>query len=263
MRIEAVQDVSKPTGTATAIVFSCSGQGGQVQQSVGLYSATGGLAGTVEPWAGWGRTMLRADAPVIRFSKLETTANELHLTVPGVQAAPLPDALSGSDVQATIVLRWDGQRYEYVSTRYSGQAGVWEHPQAWQLQEFYDALAVGNDQEAALHTSAENMRAVQTGCLGVCMDGESNYRSAIFPPGGVVEECVLIGELGVPLPEVDGAPRKLPLQVSGQAGDFFCGIKRPGQQLEADGAMTYAQWFIVRSPLGEGYFVTQFGRAFS
>ncbi|WP_371176887.1 hypothetical protein ABYF34_07270 [Buchananella felis] len=263
VRIETVHDVSPAQSAATAVVLSCVAETGETQQSVAIYNGAGELATGIELWAGWGRTMLQAEVPVVRFSKVETIGNELHLTVQDVRAAPLPGALAGTPVEATIVLWWGGERYEYQTTRYQSAAGMWEHPQAWQLQEFYDALAAGNDAAAAAHTSPENMKAVQTGCLGACSDGVSNYRASIFPPGGVVEECVLIGELGVPLPEVDGAPRKLPLEVSGEAGDFFCGIRRPGQELEPDGAMTYAQWLIVRSAQGEGYYVTQFGRAFS
>ncbi|WP_371176886.1 hypothetical protein ABYF34_07265 [Buchananella felis] len=262
VRIMRIDKAGPLQGASTVIVFGCEGPRGKIQQSAGIYNTRGELIFDVEPWAGEDRSMLQAHVLQVEFTVVEASGTELALTLWEVLAAPDVGAESGTDAQAVIVLHWVPDGYKYATTRFYSDFGEWEQPKLWDLQLFYNALADGNDSAAAPHTSAENMTTVQTGCVGVCPDGVSNYRASIFPPGGVVEQCVLIGPFGVPISDVDGQGRRLGMEVTGEAGDFFCGIRRPAQDLNPDGSLSYLQWFIVQSPLDGDYYVSQFGRAF-
>lgn len=262
VRIQRTDRANFLQGDSTVIVFGCEGPSGRIQESAGIYDTRGELIFDVEPWAGEDRSMLQAHIPLVQFTAVEASGTQLALTVWGVLAAPDIGETEATDAQAVILLRWVGDGYKHADTRFYSDYGEWEQPKIWDLQLFYNALADGNDSQAAPHTTAENMTAVQTGCVGVCPDGVSNYRATIFPPGGVVEQCVLMGPWGTPIRDIDGTARRLAVEMNGVAGDFFCGIRRPGQAPNPDGSLTYLQWFVMQSPLDGDYFVSDFGRAF-
>ncbi|MDO4791430.1 MAG: hypothetical protein Q3999_02985 [Buchananella hordeovulneris] len=260
--IKDVQPTKLPGGALTAVVFTCRTPDGDVQDSLAIYDANANLVGQLELFWGPDMAMLPAAAPIVTISNASFTNAEAHLLIPSLSVAPAEGALAGQEALGHVIARFEGGRFVHQETYYEHPLGTWQQPNVAQLQAFYDDIAAGRDERAAPHTTQQNMDDVRTGCLG-CEEGQSNYRSAVFPPGGVVEQCVLAGELGVPLQAIDGTAREVPMEMDLRAGDFFCGVLRPGQKPEEDGVLRYPTWLIVRQDRGGDFFVPVFGRSFS
>lgn len=255
----------------TAIEFSCNGGGNYIYPSIGLYDEDLRLLDSIEVWDS---VEVRGNSedvsgfiPKPYFNSVSPMGQYLGIDLGGIGVYG-DDGCTACEKSASadVLYRWDGKSFAHQDTVYQLPSGDVRTPARADVQKFAEAVAGGNDTEAARSSTSEMMSSLDD----VLGDGQTSkpptVRSEQFPKGVKVDTCELVqpyegGEYGTEdyyFTNGETMPG-LYSQYGIEAGDTVCGVTTP----EIDGGDSYYLYLLLKGTPDGSVKVYEAGRHFS